>query len=216
MGIKAKYVIWDWNGTLLEDREICILVQNEMLKKRGLRLIDSAEYYYSVFTFPIINYYKNLGYDLEKEDFTEIADIYVKRYEEMLPECRLYNGAKDIMAYIKERGIGQAIVSASSVRSLALQTNGRGLEGLVDAIVGISDELAGSKKDIALSYIKSLDIDPSDIIFVGDSLHDNEVAEYCGCRSVLIANGHQSRACLEKSGSIVFDNLAEFRKNLQL
>ena len=36
-----KLVIWDWNGTLLNDVDICIESMNTMLKSRNMPLLTS-------------------------------------------------------------------------------------------------------------------------------------------------------------------------------
>jgi len=59
---KLGTVVWDWNGTLLNDMEACIRSMNLMLEKRRLPPID-FETYRSVFTFPVIDYYRAVGID---------------------------------------------------------------------------------------------------------------------------------------------------------
>ncbi|MCX6282944.1 MAG: hypothetical protein NTW31_01715 [Bacteroidetes bacterium] len=67
-----KHIIWDWNGTLLDDAWLCVEVMNGMLEKRGLEKV-SLDFYRSVFTFPVRDYYEKLGYDFEKEPFEEVG-----------------------------------------------------------------------------------------------------------------------------------------------
>jgi len=63
---KYSHIIWDWNGTLLNDVEWCIKVMNQLLVQRSLPPISDVSAYYEVFCFPIIKYYKNLKFDFEK------------------------------------------------------------------------------------------------------------------------------------------------------
>ena len=50
-------ILWDWNGTLLDDVEVCIESMNSMLSKRKKPLL-TREHYKEIFTFPVIDYYR--------------------------------------------------------------------------------------------------------------------------------------------------------------
>ena len=77
--MKYKHVIWDWNGTLLDDVGECVAVLNDMLGKRGMELA-TVERYQKAFSFPVINFYLDLGFDFEKEPFDKVADEYIESY----------------------------------------------------------------------------------------------------------------------------------------
>ena len=65
--MRYKHIIWDWNGTLLDDRWLCVEGINQALVKRDLPPI-SEDRYRKIFTFPVKEYYKKLGYTLEVPD----------------------------------------------------------------------------------------------------------------------------------------------------
>lgn len=44
-------IIWDWNGTLLNDADLAVQTMNQLLERRGLQVL-SVDDYKSVFTFP--------------------------------------------------------------------------------------------------------------------------------------------------------------------
>ena len=66
--MKIKHIVWDWNGTLLNDNWLAIKAINILLKRYNLPLI-TLEQYLAVFTFPVIDYYKELGFDFNKTSF---------------------------------------------------------------------------------------------------------------------------------------------------
>ena len=68
----AAYVVWDWNGTLFDDVALCIQVMNGMLEKRGLPRLAGPKQYRQVFTFPVEEYYKALGFDFSREPFSQL------------------------------------------------------------------------------------------------------------------------------------------------
>ena len=66
--MKYKHIIWDWNGTLVNDLTLCVDLLNVSLKKRGLPLI-SENIYKQKFLFPIKKFYETVGFDFPKENF---------------------------------------------------------------------------------------------------------------------------------------------------
>ena len=49
---RTKHVIWDWNGTLLDDAVLCVEVMNVVLARRKLPPL-TAERYADRFRFPV-------------------------------------------------------------------------------------------------------------------------------------------------------------------
>ena len=55
-----KRIVWDWNGTLLNDVNLCFECINRLLVSKNLDpLIDLAAYR-DIFEFPIQNYYQKV------------------------------------------------------------------------------------------------------------------------------------------------------------
>jgi len=75
----VELILWDWNGTLLNDQTICIDAMNRLLVKRGLPLL-TEEKYRRVFTFPVKTYYAQLGFDFAKEPFEIPALEFMEQY----------------------------------------------------------------------------------------------------------------------------------------
>ncbi|MCK4288095.1 MAG: HAD hydrolase-like protein, partial [Bacteroidales bacterium] len=61
-----KTIIWDWNGTLLNDIDICINSINILLEHRNIENL-TKEIYKEIFTFPVKDYYSKAGFDFTKE-----------------------------------------------------------------------------------------------------------------------------------------------------
>ena len=59
---KYNHIIWDWNGTLLNDRWLCVEAINQALNKRNLPMLTEGKYK-DVFSFPVEDYYKKVGFD---------------------------------------------------------------------------------------------------------------------------------------------------------
>ena len=189
-------VFWDWNGTLLDDMQVCLDIMDRILARRGLKPIGALERYRKIFTFPVKDYYALAGLDLTGEDFLDL-------------DCSLVPGAWKTLKALNNMGARQILASASRQDDLERQVRAHGLDGAFSAVLGMSDDLGGGKAGLAAGYMRREGIEPADALFVGDTVHDFEVAQSIGCRCVLIAGGHQSVERLEATGTAVLDSIAD-------
>ena len=210
-----KSIIWDWNGTLLDDRDICISSMNFMLQKRQMPSL-SIEKYLDVFTFPVQDYYEAVGFDFSKVSWDIAAHEFIYLYLEKINICRLTNGAVETLTAFKNKGLSQAIVSAMQHDALVKSVDNLGISDFFDSVGGISDHYAAGKIENAISYLKKSAVNPEQALLIGDTLHDAEVAHEIGCQCVLIVAGHQSHKRLKASGLSVFDSLTELLAFLKM
>ena len=211
-------VFWDWNGTLLDDMQVCLDIMDRILARRGVAPIGTLERYRAIFTFPVKDYYALAGLDLAGENFLDLAEEYMSDYRAHEKDCPLVPGARETLMALNAMGVGQILASASRQDDLERQVKAHGLDGAFSAVLGMSDDLGGGKAGLAAGYMRREGIDPEEALFVGDTVHDFEVAQSIGCRCVLIAGGHQSVERLAATGAAVLDSLAElpdFLKSLE-
>lgn len=211
---KYTHVIWDWNGTLLDDVELGLATINALLKKRGLPPIEDIGAYREVFGFPVIDYYRRVGFDFDMEPFETAAAEYIGIYHSDESRFRLFEGAAEILASAKEMGLRQVMLSASEINNLRLQTKLFDIEQYFDDILGISDIYAGSKIEIGLNYIMRNNIDKTKTVIIGDTVHDHQTAEALGADCILIASGHQPKNKLLECGAAVLDSINDVKTNL--
>lgn len=212
---KFKHVIWDWNGTLLEDVDLCVSIMNSILSEKEMKTI-SMEYYKNIFTIPVYDYYQKLNFDFELESFESIGKRFIDKYEELKFNSHLYQGAESILKYIHEAGVQQSVLSGYFQETLESIISEFQLCDYFDHLVGMNDIYAGSKITNGKKLIELLNLNGEDVIMVGDTCHDYEVACEIGAEIVLMSNGHQSEEKLKKCGVEIFGNhkeLSEFFKN---
>lgn len=207
--MKYKYIVWDWNGTLYDDVQVGIDAMNEMLRLKGYNIFLTPEKYREIFCFPIIDYYKRIGYDFSRHPFEELAELYIEIYCSMQDKAQLYPYSKEVLNSLKNQGISQVIISACEKNRLKQQINCFGISNYFDDIVGIDDNLAKGKVQLAQQWIKDKGLSAKDIVFIGDTTHDYEVAKSVGCDCILVADGHQSINRLSQTGENVVNTLCE-------
>ncbi len=199
-------IIWDWNGTLLNDVNICIKIMNQILNKRGLESLSKRRYR-KIFQFPVIEYYKQLGFDFKKDSFENLSIEFITQYNKELKNAYLFKYSKNVLKDFKARRYLQIIISAMEQDALTESLSHKGVLHYFDYIVGLNDHYANSKVNFAVSFIKKNNIYPEKAILIGYTTHDFEVAGALGCRCLLIANGHQAYDRLTLTGAPVKRNL---------
>jgi len=207
---RYKTVLWDWNGTLINDAWLSVAVNNELLAKRGMPPV-SLEDYRKAFDFPVINYYIKLGFDLEAEPFERIAEEYIILYEKRRFECSLQEGANEVLDRFSALGICQNILSASHIESLKPFVDHYQLTPYFTQILGLDNHYAASKVQIGLDWLKKTTVKPQEILLIGDTLHDCEVAQALGADCIVVACGHQDESRLRSSGARVLSSLQELK-----
>lgn len=199
-------IIWDWNGTLLNDVNICIKIMNNILHKRGLGTLSKRKYQ-KIFQFPVIEYYKQLGFNFKKDSFENLSIEFIEAYHKELKNACLFKYTKNVLKDFKARNYIQIIISAMEQGALTESLKYKGVLHYFDYIIGLNDHYANSKVDFAVSFIKKNKIYPEKAILIGDTTHDFEVAEALGCKCLLIANGHQAHDKLALTGAPVKGSL---------
>lgn len=202
-------VIWDWNGTLLDDVSVCIQSMNELLNEYGLSALSSPEHYRSVFGFPVRDYYARLGFDFAKTPFEITGMEFIEKYDRIEHTAPLADGAVQVLERFRAAGLKQIVLSASELNALRSQISDRGIAEFFDDILGIDNRLAAGKADIAKRFFEQKSLDPKRTVFIGDTEHDYAVAKQLGCDCILTDRGHMSRESLLALTDRVVSSLLE-------
>ncbi len=207
-----QHIIWDWNGTLFNDVNLCVDIINGVLKRRNLPQV-TVEKYKSIFTIPVENYYSALGFDFSVEPFEKVGKEWMDEYEKRKFESALSDGALDVLNYLKNKGIKQSILSAYKQDTLDKIIDHFKIREFFEHVIGLDHIYATSKLELGLELIKSIDTPPEKTLLIGDTVHDCEVAKKIGAKSMLLASGHQSREKLSRCGVPLFNSLTDLMNN---
>ena len=202
-------IIWDFNGTLLDDVQTGIDSVNKLLCERGLGQITDKEHYRRVFRFPIIEYYRTLGFDFEREPYEALAPLWVSLYLENVKSAKVYPDVIDTLEFLRSIGVRQSVLSATERAMLERQLVDLKIGEYFDEVMGLDNIHAGSK--LSLAYDWRARHEGERVLLIGDTDHDMETARALGADCVLISRGHQSREYLLSICDNVFDDLSIVR-----
>lgn len=201
-------VVWDWNGTLLDDLEVSFRAINQVLSSNGYPPIRDLASYRELFCFPVIEYYRRIGFDFSRTPFEELAEQFMACYHPAAAHCSLAPDALDTLQAVQKMGLRQILLSASLQSHLEMQVGRYPIRDYFDQLLGIGDIYAAGKDRLAADFVASSGEATSHFLFIGDTLHDLEVARGCGAHCLLCCAGHQSREVLTSGGVPVIDRLS--------
>ena len=202
---KIKYIIWDWNGTLINDAWLFVEIMNEELEERKLPLINIQDYRQH-FTFPVKKYYERLGFDFKKESFKEVGYQFIQKFKKRKFEAQLFKKTIEILECAHKRNIGQSIVSAQEHHMLNETIKHYKIDHYFEYIAGIEHYYADDKIHIAQSIREKIPFSNKQILMIGDSAHDSEVADKLNITCVLFSGGHYSKKRLQNNRVPIVDN----------
>ncbi len=182
-------VCWDWNGTLLDDTVVALAAMNAVLRERGLPELPHVEAYRKVFGFPVQAFYARLG--IGDADFRAAAGRYLELFASGVGQAPLHAGAEATLAAVAGLGAEQVLISATVAHVLERQMAPHAIDSHFARILGITDAYAPSKTDVVAHWLRSSGHDPRRVLMVGDTNHDEEIADGLGLAFVRFGRGHQ-------------------------
>lgn len=204
-----KNIIWDWNGTLINDLGVCISAMNSMLQERKIPLLTET-HYKEIFCFPVRDYYEKIGFDFNKEPFEMVGLEFMKRYKEISNQATLTENVNEVLLKLQESGCRQFVLSAMEQHLLKRMLTDYGIIQFFDGIYGISDDYGGGKISMGNRLLAEQKIDKNRTLMIGDTLHDAEVADSMKIDCLLYSGGHQSKKRLLSSQKTVISDLLIF------
>lgn len=210
--MRYEHIVWDFNGTLIDDVSLGVAATNILLARRGIPEID-LEVYYREFGFPVKDYYTRIGFDFSTERYEDVADEWIVEYRRLEHTVSLRDGVLDLLCAFRAEGIVQTVLSASEQTMLEEQLAALGIRSFFENVVGRSDVHATDKTELARSFAREYKLGRT--LMIGDTDHDAACAKAAGFDCALVAGGHHPRARLEKvEGARLFDSLRDLHATL--
>jgi phosphoglycolate phosphatase len=195
-----RHIIWDWNGTLLDDAKACASAVDVLMRRRGMAG-ETLEGYRTRVKFPVRAYYLRAGFDLDKEDYDFLCDEFGIAYEEAISgfvpgeggqprPFGIHDDVRDVLSSFSALGVTHSIVSAAEEATLRMQVGQYGLQEHFIRVAGRDDNHGGTKTHLVEEWVKKCSFPPDQILYIGDTEHDCEAATASGIRVALVSDGH--------------------------
>ncbi len=211
--MKFKHIIWDYNGTLLNDVELCVTIINEMLEARKLKTM-TVEDYRRQFDFPVKDYYRRIGFDFKKESFEKVGTEFIIQYDKRSCTTELQSGVYELIKEISEAGIKQSVLSARKKEQLDEELEKFGIRNYFEYVFGLNDHYAGGKSEIGKQLLEKINLPLDKIVLIGDTTHDCEVADVLNIKAVAVTYGHHPSGKFKHAECKILNSVSEVRKSI--
>ncbi|SNT61497.1 Phosphoglycolate phosphatase, HAD superfamily [Asanoa hainanensis] len=207
--MKRTHLVWDWNGTLLNDFELVLRATNHALATVGGPAV-TADHHRRHFIRPVADYYAMvLGRAVDADEFDRLDEIFHDAYRAGLTTCAL---ADDAVNAMRSWGGSQSLLSMWFHEDLVPAVTAFGLDGRFQRVDGVQVALGGDRAFKAghlARHIDALEVDGGSVVLIGDSLDDADAATSVGAGCVLYTGGFTDEARLRASGHPVAGSLSE-------
>jgi phosphoglycolate phosphatase-like HAD superfamily hydrolase len=203
-----RHVVWDWNGTLLDDYEITAQLainSMEVLGRRGL----TAEDVRRTHRRPLSDAFSALlGRTINEEELRLVHQRYVQAYEPVMFDLPLAIDAIHAIEIVSVQA-SQSILSMAPHDQLTALVSHHGIDSHFLLVSGDRAVARHHKREHLIDHCTELGLDPANICLIGDTVDDYVAAQSVGASAVLVTTGMQARSDLEATGAAVFDSLSK-------
>lgn len=201
-----KHVIWDWNGTLLDDIDIVVDSVNATVGPLGVST-QALEDYQRLYTRPVPLYYERmLGRAISDTEWRQLDDTFHAEYASRLRLARLSAGAEDIMSRLSSDGTSQSLLSMAPHDHLVEAIAAHQIDRYFVRVDGLRDGSGALKAASLDAHLRALlahpsaPDEPTDYLVIGDSTDDATAARANGVPAVMFDSGSHRLADLEATG----------------
>lgn len=204
-----SHLVWDWNGTLLDDLGIVVRAVNRSIAAFGLNPID-ADVYRDHYTRPVRHFYDHLfGRTVSDEEWLRLNTTFHETYFRLASDVDLAPGARDAMRQLHEAGWTQSLLSMSPQDWLEGIVDRLGLTDWFEMVDGLSGPTGGLKATHLEVHLGTLEIEGSRVVVVGDTPDDVAAARHVGAHPVLFHGGSHHMDVLEAEGVPIAETIPE-------
>ena len=197
---QIKGVLFDWNGTVLDDANASLAGANALFSAAGCKEISLARFR-KTFQIPIDQYVNQNGLSKSeyKKNVVEFQRIFRNEYREHVKYCKTKKNARKLLQWLQKKKIKIGILSADMEEDIHFNLKRLKLESYIDAIVGHKTIVTGqhASKDVPKAA-RLLKVPKENLLIVGDTGHDISVGKEFNVPVVAVTGGYYSRKRLKE------------------
>lgn len=202
-------MVWDWNGTLLDDLPVVIEAVNRSIAIFDKVPIDANDYR-DHYTRPVKHFYDALfGRAIADEEWARLNISFHDHYFTLAKTVELASGARRAMDLLEESGWSQSLLSMSPQDWLQSVVGRLELTHRFDLIDGLSGPSGGLKAQHLEVHLETLGLSGNQVVVIGDTPDDVAAARHVGARPILFHGGSHHLEHLQAEAVPVAETLIE-------
>ena len=187
VGVVLPHIVWDWNGTLLDDLGLVVRATNKSLEGFTDKRF-SVGTYRGMFRRPVRAFHEQfIGRQFSDVEWADIDVLYHAAYSALEGQTRLAPGAADALALGEQQGLSQSLLSMSEQSRLIDQVARHGLKDYFTVTQGKCEPWEDHSKVEALAgHLDWIGVDGEKAVVIGDTVDDALSARTVGAACVLV------------------------------
>ena len=207
--MSGRHIVWDWNGTLLNDLHVVIEAANIALDQLGIDPIDEDDYR-NHFTRPVRAFYDSLfGRLVSDPEWETLNNTFHAEYYSRVDRADLTADTGEALSQVESHGWGQSLLSMSPQDWLDDVVKRKGVVRWFTLVDGLSGPTGGLKAAHLQEHLDSQGLDPGRTVVVGDTPDDAVAARAVGAHPVLYNGGSHHLPHLEETQAPVAHSLMD-------
>jgi phosphoglycolate phosphatase-like HAD superfamily hydrolase len=194
------HVVWDWNGTLLDDLDQIVAAVNVTLGERGKPPISVSQYG-AHYQRPVQRFWESiLDRSVSDTEWQEVDESFHRAYRDLLPTIALAPDARDALEAVKEAGHTQSLLSMLIHDDLVAMAAEFDIARFMTHVDGLRGVRGARKQDSLLQHLRKLEMSGEHVLMIGDAIDDADAAKATGTMCVMYDRGVFPREQIERTG----------------
>lgn len=201
-------VVFDLDGTVVDSTR-ALLEAHEVAWASVGRPCPPAEAILELIGLPLIDTMQKLD---SSQDAEHLAEVYSQAYLKAAHHERLFDGMAELMA----KNFRAAVATGKSQRGAERVVKQFGLVGRFEIVLGANSvPRPKPNPDLLHAIMKATDTTANDLVMIGDTTYDLEMAHAAGVKGIGVSWGHHTTDRLRKWAPVV-DSVAELEHMLDV
>jgi phosphoglycolate phosphatase len=189
----AKHIMFDFDGTLVDSRDLVLKLYNEIALQHGFRAIYDVDIPF-LRSLPIADRCRWLGIPLYK--IPQLAVQAKKSYQSIIPSLHMVPGIRETVHQLVELGYSLSILSSNSGENirLFLKRNEISVFGHIYSV----NNLFGKHHTIK-QVLRKRGMRSKDVLYIGDEVRDIEACKKLDVPIIAVTWGYDSISLLSNA-----------------
>lgn len=188
-GEVMKHLIFDWSGTVVDDLPPVLEATNAVLRYAGRPVMDRATFRRR-FRLPYTEFY------LEETPHVPMAELeteFRRAFAESTAPVTILPEARAFLDQAQAESRRMFVLSSAPADAVVAQARALGIHHYFEAFhAGVVDKI-----DYIPQLLAEHQLDPAELLYIGDMVHDIKTARHANIFSVAVLTGYDYQEVLE-------------------